>query len=288
MSGGNFCSQIYVRHNSCVIRSRLEAFMFYSLESKTVPSNLTSWKKKDLFSAGGIFPTKAHFCDPRCTHLAAGEVRPARATDKHASGFLGLQQSYHKAEMLQRCFSKKLSLGKNVAPFTGGKWFQILAFVFMENGAKFEGKPQNPLLLLKPQKLIKFFLKKKKPVFAEGWTFFLERLYFTFLFLKCLLRASWKVFLLAWLSWAQAFRGSTQKCNFRVQTLPFGDVFLLRSPDTGLTLPRFPGGHGACEAGEQSQVAPHVLNKIIEPDLTSQLFSLHTASASCTNGKLCA
>lgn len=172
MSGGNFCSQIYVRHNSCVIRSRLEAFMFYSLESKTVPSNLTSWKKKDLFSAGGIFPTKAHFCDPRCTHLAAGEVRPARATDKHASGFLGLQQSYHKAEMLQRCFSKKLSLGKNVAPFTGGKWFQILAFVFMENGAKFEGKPQNPLLLLKPQKLIKFFLKKKKTRFCWGLNFF--------------------------------------------------------------------------------------------------------------------
>jgi hypothetical protein len=37
----------------------------------------------------------------------------------------------------------------------GEKWFQILAFVFMENGEKFEGKPQNPLLLLKPQKLIK-------------------------------------------------------------------------------------------------------------------------------------
>lgn len=76
--------------------------------------------------------------------------------------------------MLQRCFSKKLSLGKNVAPFTGGKWFQILAFVFMENGAKFEGKPQNPLLLLKPQKLIKFFLKKKNPFLLRAELFSLK------------------------------------------------------------------------------------------------------------------
>ena len=52
----------------------------------------------------------------------------------------------------------------------GEKWFQILAFVFMENGEKFEGKPQNPLLLLKPQKLINFFLSYifLKTVFAEG------------------------------------------------------------------------------------------------------------------------
>lgn len=83
--------------------------------------------------------------------------------DRRAGGFLGLQPSCHKVETPQRCFSKKLSLSKNVATFIGGKWFQILAFVFMENGENFEGKPQNPLLLLKPQKLINF---SKKPSFC--------------------------------------------------------------------------------------------------------------------------
>lgn len=88
-------------------------------------------------------------------------------TDGWAGCFLGLNLSSREAETLQRCFSKKLSLSKNIATFTEGKWFQILAFVFVENGEKFEGKPQNPLLLLKPQKLINFFLS---PVvfFAEG------------------------------------------------------------------------------------------------------------------------
>lgn len=84
--------------------------------------------------------------------------------DRRAGSFLGLTPSCREADTLQRCFSKKLSLRKNVATFTGGKWFQILAFVFMENGEKFEGKPQNPLLLLKPQKLINFFFKS--PVFC--------------------------------------------------------------------------------------------------------------------------
>lgn len=70
-----------------------------------------------------------------------------------------------------------LSLGK--------KWFQILAFVFMENGEKFEGKPQNPSLLLKPQKLIKF--KKKKQFLLRAELSSLKGS--TFLFLKYLLRA---------------------------------------------------------------------------------------------------
>ena len=101
------------------------------------------------------------------------------------SGFLGLKQGYHEAEKLQGGFSKKLSLGKNVATFIGGKWFQILAFVFMENGEKFEGKPQNPLLLLKPQKLINFFFLKQFLLRAE-----LSSLKDSaFLFLKYLLRA---------------------------------------------------------------------------------------------------
>lgn len=94
--------------------------------------------------------------------MATGEVL---WVDRRSGGLLGLKPSCRKAEILQRCFSKKLSLSKNIATFIGGKWFQILAFVFMENGENFEGKPQNPLLLLKPQKLINFL---KSPVFAEG------------------------------------------------------------------------------------------------------------------------
>lgn len=94
--------------------------------------------------------------------MAAGEIGWHRQGCWAFSGSNGaIMRLKHYREVFPRSPWAKtlpLSLGK--------KWFQILAFVFMENGEKFEGKPQNPSLLLKPQKLIKF--KKKKTVFAEG------------------------------------------------------------------------------------------------------------------------
>ena len=46
------------------------------------------------------------------------------------SGFLGLKHGYHKAEKLQGGFSKKSSLGKNVATFIGGKMVSNIGFCF--------------------------------------------------------------------------------------------------------------------------------------------------------------
>lgn len=168
---------------------------------------------------------------------------PSTDNGQCANGFLRLQQSHRKAEMLQRCFSKKLSPGKTLPLSLWGEMVSKIGFCFYGKWWKIWGKNHKTLCFYWNRKnWLNFSKKKKTSVFAEGWTFFLERLYFTFLFLKCLLRASWKVFLLAWLSQAQAFRGSTQKHNFWAQTLSFGDVFLPWSPDIGLTLPIFSGG----------------------------------------------
>lgn len=80
---------------------------------------------------------------------------------KDASGQARWRLSQAQAKLSQggnttEMFFQEIVPEQNVATFIGGKWFQILAFVFMENGENFEGKPQNPLLLLKPQKLINF------------------------------------------------------------------------------------------------------------------------------------
>lgn len=168
-----------------------------------------------------------------------------------------------------RRFFQEVVSGQKCRHFHWGKNGIKIGFCFMENGEKFEGKPQNLLLLLKPQKLINFFFLKQFLLRAK-----LSSLKdSTFLFLKYLLRASWKVFLLA--GWAEPGNPGAlhRSVLFCAQTLPFGDVFMLRSPDTGLTFPRSPGRHGAHEAGEHFPGSSS-LNKIIESDFTSRLISL--------------
>ena len=168
------------------------------------------------------------------------------SAQRRVSGFLGLKQGYHEAEKLQRGFSKKSSLGKNVATFIGEKngfkycllflWKMVKSFRENHKILCFYWNHKNWLIFFKEQFLLRAELSSLK-----GSTFLL--------FLKYLLRAPWKVFLLAWLSRAQASWSSTQKHIFCAQTLPSGDVFMLRSPDTGLPLPKSPGRHGAHEAG---------------------------------------
>lgn len=56
-----------------------------------------------------------------------------------------LSQGRNAAEM----FFQEIVPGQKRCPLSlGEKWFQILAFVFMENGEKFEGKPQKPFAFI--------------------------------------------------------------------------------------------------------------------------------------------
>lgn len=86
--------------------------------------------------------------------MAAGEIC---LRGQGCQAFSGSNTAITRLKNCKEVFPRSRLWAKMSPLSLGGKWFQILAFVFMENGEKFEGKPQNPLLLLKPQKLINFF-----------------------------------------------------------------------------------------------------------------------------------
>lgn len=129
--------------------SRLQTFVSCSLESKLASAFYTSWEKKDLFSACGISQLK-HVSVIRGAHTWPQVKSP------HV--FSGPTTAIPRLQPCKDTSPRNRPWAKTLPLSLGEKWFQILAFVFMENGEKFEGKPQNVLLLLKPQKLIKFLV----------------------------------------------------------------------------------------------------------------------------------
>lgn len=77
----------------------------------------------------------------------------------------------------------------------------------------------------------------------------------TFLFLKYLLRAPWKVFLLAWLGRAEASPELYTEAWFLCPNIAFGDVFMPISRHW-LNSSQVLRGHGAREAGESCSDSP--------------------------------
>lgn len=98
------------------------------------------------------FSNRSSFLGARRPHLAAGEA--ASTAGGRACPRLSGPAEPSQAEALQRCFfSKKWSLGKTLPLSMGEKWFQRLAFVFMENGEKFEGKTTKPFAFIETAKI---------------------------------------------------------------------------------------------------------------------------------------
>lgn len=121
----------------------LQTFVSCSLESK-MAYFLYLLKEKWSFLIMWNFPTEAHFCDPRCTHLAAGEITPC---------ILRPQHSDPRAGSLQRYFSKKLSLGRNVATFIGGKMVSNIGFCFYGKWWKIWGKTTKSFAFIETTKI---------------------------------------------------------------------------------------------------------------------------------------
>lgn len=118
---------------------------------------LTSWNKKDFLLVVSKFPDRSTFLGPQARTSGGRWNPPSADNGQRANGFLRLRQSHRKAEMLQRCFSKKSSPGKTLPLSLGGNGFKDWLLFLWKMVKNLREKPQNPLLLLKPQKLIKFF-----------------------------------------------------------------------------------------------------------------------------------
>lgn len=102
------------------------------------------------------FSNRSAFLGARRPHLAAGE---AASTDggRECPRLSGPAEP-SQAEALQRCFFPRNGPWAKRCPFQWGKnGFKDWLLFLWKMVKNLREKPQNPLLLLKPQKLIKFF-----------------------------------------------------------------------------------------------------------------------------------